>query len=51
VYEREHVYRDLLPVSFVDSAEEHSGEQAKKRGVRSRKGGKRNEGRVGKAFT
>lgn len=55
VYERvhvkEHVCRDLLPVSFVDSAEEHSEEQAKKRGVRRRKGGKWNEGRVGKAFT
>lgn len=48
---QEHVYRDLLPVSFVDSAEEHSEEQAKKRGVRRRKGGKQNEGRVGKALT
>ncbi len=49
VYERvdvhERVYRDLLPVSFVDSAEEHSEERAKKRGVRRRKRGKRNEGR------
>ncbi len=49
VYERvdvlERVYRDLLPVSFVDSAEEHSEERAKKRGVRRRKRGKRNERR------
>lgn len=42
---QEHVYRDLLPVSIVDSAEEHSEERAKKRGVRRRKGRKRNEGR------